>query len=60
MLRNLGLGKCFVLIKPKAKVIELSLEELLMFNDGVAQNTELTEVRNSLDKYSDVLEKLKK
>ncbi|USR97047.1 HNH endonuclease [Aliivibrio fischeri] len=48
---SLGFGKCFILVKPLNKVIELSLGELLAFNDGAVFNSELEEIKNKVNAH---------
>ena len=50
---SLGLGKCFLLVKPLNRVLELNLEDLLAFNGGSTFNSELVEIKNKVDAHRD-------
>ncbi|MEZ8060999.1 MULTISPECIES: HNH endonuclease [Vibrio] len=50
---SLGLGKCFLLIKPLNRVLELNLEDLLAFNGGSTFNSDLVEIKNKVDAHRD-------
>ena len=51
-------GKCFVLIKPRCKVIELNLEELIAFNSGSHKIEELATIREQVDSHRDFFKDL--
>ncbi|WP_274063376.1 HNH endonuclease [Vibrio parahaemolyticus] len=55
---SLGLGKCFVLIKPLSKVVELKLEELLAFNEGGSNIEELNVIQERVNQYRDYFKNL--